>query len=108
MYQAAKLVTGNEEVLSTAPAKNETANNTVIEAAQQLVQKGLAFLNGRERDVVVWHYGLKNNNPMTLEQIGKVFGVTKERVRQIERKAFGKIRAALEAQPDLAPQETLA
>jgi len=33
---------------------------------------------------------------MTLDQIGKVFGVTKERVRQIERKAFEKLRSALE------------
>jgi DNA-directed RNA polymerase sigma subunit (sigma70/sigma32) len=33
---------------------------------------------------------------MTLDQIGRMFGVTKERVRQIERKAFGKLRLALD------------
>ncbi len=97
MYQSARLVTGAEEVLATTPDRTETARNDVMEAAQQLVQKGLGLLSGRERDVVVWHYGLqKDSSPMTLDQIGKVFGVTKERVRQIERKAFGKIRAVLD------------
>lgn len=96
MYQTAKMVTGVDDALNTAPAQNEAARNTVLEAAQQLVQKGLQLLSGRERDVIVWHYGLQQDAaPMTLDQIGKIFGVTKERVRQIERKAFGKLRAAL-------------
>jgi RNA polymerase primary sigma factor len=61
------------------------------------VHKGLAVLTQRERDIIVWHYGLgREPAPMTLDQIGRMFGVTKERVRQIERKAFGKLRLALD------------
>jgi len=48
--------------------------------------------------VVVRHFGLgRDGAGETLEQIGKVFGVTKERVRQIERGALAKLRQALPA-----------
>jgi RNA polymerase sigma factor (sigma-70 family) len=60
------------------------------------VAKGLALLTARERDVVVRHWGLdREGKGMTLDQIGQLFGVTKERVRQIERRALSKIRSAL-------------
>ncbi len=96
MYHSARLVTGVDEALASAPAAADDGRESIIEAAQHLVQKGLGLLSGRERDVIVWHYGLeKGSTPMTLDQIGRVFGVTKERVRQIERKAFGKLRTAL-------------
>ena len=97
MYHAAKLVTGVEETLAAAPARGDAGRSVVIEAAQHLVQKGLDLLTERERDIIVRHYGLeKDSQPMTLDQIGRIFGVTKERVRQIERKAFMKLRAALD------------
>jgi RNA polymerase primary sigma factor len=96
LYQSARLVTGAEETLAAVPDRSETGFNAVLDAAQQTVQKGLGLLNPRERDIIVWHYGLqKNGSPMTLDQIGKVFGLTKERIRQIERKAFSKLRDAL-------------
>ena len=96
MYEAARLVTSAEEVLASAPAADDSARESVIEGARHLIGKGLGLLTARERDVVVRHYGLdKDSSPMTLDQIGRIFGVTKERVRQIERKAFGKLREGL-------------
>jgi RNA polymerase sigma factor (sigma-70 family) len=70
----------------------------VLEAAQSLVHKALDLLSPRERDIIAWHYGLGGQRePMTLDQIGKQFGVTKERVRQIERKAMLRLRSQLDA-----------
>jgi RNA polymerase primary sigma factor len=49
-------------------------------------------LTPRERDVVRMRYGLDDGRTKTLEEIGRVFSVTKERVRQIESKALRKLR----------------
>ncbi|NLE61260.1 MAG: sigma-70 family RNA polymerase sigma factor [Planctomycetes bacterium] len=96
MYQATKLVTGSDEALAVASAPDTVSRDTILEGARHLVQKGLQLLTARERDIVVRHYGLDDQNePMTLDQIGGLFGVTKERVRQIERKAIAKLRQAL-------------
>jgi len=96
LYQSARLVTGVDEMLVSAPDRAEAARESVVEAARHLVSKGLALLTDRERDVVVRHYGLgQDGQGMTLDQIGQMFGVTKERVRQIERRALNKIRLTL-------------
>ena len=49
-------------------------------------------LNERERRVLEYRYGLVDGNELTLEEVAKVFGLTKERIRQIEAKALRKLR----------------
>ncbi len=49
-------------------------------------------LNERERQVLEYRYGLADGNEMTLEEVAKVFGLTKERIRQIEARALRKLR----------------
>ena len=49
-------------------------------------------LGERERKVVQLRYGLDDGRPRTLEEIGRIFGVTRERIRQIESKTLGKLR----------------
>ena len=52
----------------------------------------LKDLNEREEKVIRLRYGLDDNCPKTLEEVGKIFGVTRERIRQIEAKAIKKLR----------------
>ena len=52
----------------------------------------LESLSEREADVVRLRFGIDGEQPMTLEDIGLKFGITRERVRQIEQKAMRKLR----------------
>ncbi|MGV9555103.1 RNA polymerase sigma factor [Streptomyces sp. NPDC003401] len=52
----------------------------------------LSTLGERERKVVQLRYGLVDGRPRTLEEIGRIFGVTRERIRQIESKTLGRLR----------------
>lgn len=52
----------------------------------------LKQLNERERTVLLKRYGLKTSKKHTLEQIGKIYGITRERVRQIERNSIDKLK----------------
>ena len=56
------------------------------------VRNVLETLEDRERDVVILRFGLDGHQPRTLEQIGKQFGLSRERVRQIERETMAKLR----------------
>ncbi|MFD1814056.1 sigma-70 family RNA polymerase sigma factor [Rhodococcus gannanensis] len=56
------------------------------------VRSVLATLDEREQQVIRFRYGLDDGQPRTLDQIGKIFGLSRERVRQIEREVMGKLR----------------
>ncbi|WP_448850907.1 sigma-70 family RNA polymerase sigma factor [Corynebacterium sp. 335C] len=56
------------------------------------VRKVLSMLETRERDVIKLRYGLDDGLPRTLDQIGRHFGLSRERVRQIEREVMAKLR----------------
>lgn len=53
----------------------------------------LAILSPKEADIICKRYGINTSHEMTLEQIGSVYGVTRERIRQIESKAMRKLKA---------------
>jgi RNA polymerase primary sigma factor len=65
-------------------------------AARQLLKEqirgALSVLNTREREVLEMRFGLSDGQEHTLEEVGKYFGVTRERIRQIEAKALRKLR----------------
>jgi len=57
------------------------------------VLKGISTLRSSEKEVIDMRFGLLNGEPKTLEQVGKEFGVIRERIRQIETKSIEKILA---------------
>ncbi len=62
------------------------------EALQKEVVKALSTLTDREAEVIRLYFGIGREKPMTLEQIGTRFGLTRERVRQIKEKAIRRLR----------------
>lgn len=62
------------------------------EMLKQQVEEILSTLAPREAMVLMLRYGLKDNHPRTLEEVGRVFNVTRERIRQIEAKALRRLK----------------
>jgi RNA polymerase primary sigma factor len=62
------------------------------------VRKALNVLPERERQVIELRYGLAGMEPLTLEEVGQAFGVTRERIRQIENNTLKKLKQLPEAQ----------
>ena len=73
----------------TAPSPSDVAESNMLK--EQLIQV-LNTLTPREEKVLRLRYGLDDSHPRTLEEVGKEFNVTRERVRQIEAKALRKLR----------------
>lgn len=59
---------------------------------REQINQVLGDLKDRERQVIILRFGLDDNDPKTLEEVGQVFNVTRERIRQIEAKAIRKLR----------------
>ncbi|OGD06178.1 RNA polymerase sigma factor RpoD [Candidatus Amesbacteria bacterium RIFCSPLOWO2_02_FULL_48_11] len=75
----------------------DTSQPTPIEAAsrellKENIEEVLSSLTDREARVLRMRFGLDSRNPMTLEEVGREFGVTRERIRQIEAKALRKLK----------------
>ncbi len=69
-----------------------TDNILLNESLGKEIQRSLATLQNKERDVVNLYYGIGENHSFTLEEIGLKFDLTRERVRQIKEKAIRKLR----------------
>jgi RNA polymerase primary sigma factor len=67
-------------------------NCTEEELMRQDLNRMLSQLTPRERDIMHLRYGLEDGRQRTLEEVGRLFNITRERVRQIEHKAFRKLR----------------
>ncbi|MFT5424623.1 MAG: RNA polymerase primary sigma factor [Phycisphaerales bacterium] len=80
--------------------KRATFEKDAADEVREIVIANRAELTTVERTVIEHRFGLESGThekPMTLEQVGQIIGVTKERVRQIQNKAMEKIRAELES-----------
>ncbi|MDP8927568.1 MAG: sigma-70 family RNA polymerase sigma factor [Actinomycetota bacterium] len=75
---------------------DEGAADPATSAASLLTQneiaRALAALDARERAVLMWRFGMMDGEEHTLEEIGEHFGLTRERIRQIEKKTLTKLR----------------
>ena len=74
---------------STAIAPPDAASDSMLREQLEQVLDGLA---DRERKVIKFRFGLEDGRPRTLEEVGREFGVTRERIRQIESKTLAKLR----------------
>ncbi len=80
--------------------RREEARDNSVQELKSILGENLADLSEVEHKVVLARFSLEPDSALdkvkTLEQVGKMIGVTKERVRQIQNKALGKLRVALE------------
>jgi RNA polymerase primary sigma factor len=76
-----------EDQQAVMPADVATANSL-----SEQIMSALDELSDREKQVVRLRFGLDGDQPQTLEEVGKQFGVTRERIRQIESKTLAKLR----------------
>jgi RNA polymerase primary sigma factor len=79
-----------------AAVPDDVATRTMLHAA---VRDALSLLPQREREVMELRFGLDDGRVRTLEEVGRAFGVTRERIRQIESKTLAKLRHPDSAQP---------
>jgi len=68
------------------------ANATVYSMLKEEIGQAMESLTGREKQILVLRFGLEDGSPKTLEEVGNVFKVTRERIRQIESKALKKLK----------------
>ena len=74
---------------ASAPTLFDSASRELL---KEQVDQVLSTLSDRERRVLEERFGLKDGRPKTLEEVGKMFAVTRERIRQIEAKSLRKLR----------------
>jgi RNA polymerase primary sigma factor len=79
----------------SAPLPDELAETTLQREALRTI---LGALSERERKVLELRYGLDGGQPRTLDEVGRAFNVTRERIRQIEHQGLKKLRALADAQ----------
>jgi len=102
---------GDQEDTALGDMIEDTRIAAPSSSAEGIIQREriirwLDVLKDKERQVIVYRFGLEGEEPKTLEQIGKIFGLTRERVRQIESAALTKLRA-LVAEQTLSASEFL-
>ena len=88
---------GDDEDSVLGDFVQDTSQPTPYDATSKVLlreqlEEVLATLNDREKRVLIMRFGLEDGKPRTLEEVGKAFGVTRERIRQIEAKAIRKLK----------------
>src|SRR5690606_17076513 len=78
--------------------KRDQVEQDLTDELKQIVERNLADLSDTEQTVIRrrFNWQQEEESPLTLEEVGKIIGVTKERVRQIQNKAMLKIKSVME------------
>lgn len=97
IYSLDTAVPGEEGVAALIDRLEDESNQSPMEAIDEVkrsarVQKWLALLDDTERTVIRLRFGFGGEEPQTLEAIGKTFGITRERVRQIQAVALIRLK----------------
>ena len=91
------------DVAAVDPFENLSDKNMQLEVVDLLGQ-----LDEREHRIIAARFGLDGNDPITLEEVGVKFGVTRERIRQLQNIALSKMRKALAKRERVTPENYLA
>ena len=81
------------DVLENTSAPRTDLQLEYLESLRKEIERSLSTLTDRQKDVIKYYFGIGVEHPMSLEDIGERFGLTRERVRQIKDKAINKLRA---------------
>ena len=73
----------------TGPSPQEIIEQNEL---HQIIVEAISKLPPRQMAIINLRFGIIDGNPKTLEEVGQLYGVTRERIRQIERKALEKLR----------------
>lgn len=71
---------------------HEPEDDLLTRDLKDTIRKTLMTLSENEREVIKYRFGLEGVKPMSLKELGKMFGLTKERIRQIEKKAIKRLK----------------
>jgi len=71
---------------------HEPEEDLIMKDLKETIRKTLETLTENEREVIKYRFGLEGVRPMSLKELGKMFGLTKERIRQIEKKAIKRLK----------------
>lgn len=78
-------------------AQEQGPEDQVMEQSMRTAVRGLlSTLSDKEQDIITRRFGLDGTKPMSLKEIGEVYGLTKERIRQIEKRALERLRSVSE------------
>jgi RNA polymerase primary sigma factor len=90
----APFVQGEENTLLDVLENAEPNTDSILinESLSEEIKRSLSTLTEREREIIVLFFGLGTNHPLSLEEIGEKFNLTRERVRQIKDKALQRLR----------------
>ena len=66
--------------------------NLMLDSLNTEINRALDMLSEKEAEVIRHYYGISNKHPMSLQEIGDSFGLTRERVRQIKEKGIRRLR----------------
>jgi len=91
------------DMAAVDPFENLSEKNMQMEVGDLITQ-----LDERERKIINARFGLDGNDPITLEEVGVKFGVTRERIRQVQNIALSKMRKALAKRERATPENYLA
>jgi RNA polymerase primary sigma factor len=96
-YRMSAFVTGQQARLDAAGDARETSSERteLAEHIRAILDRAIVHLTERERAIIASRYGTRGQPAKTLEEIGQLIGLTRERVRQIEARALEKLRAAI-------------
>ena len=101
VYDGNGKAASNNEVQVKDRLVSETAQPSSLNERNSIrseLRRAMQTLSEREAQIVQMRFGLADGNQMTLEEIGKQFNVTRERIRQIEARALSKMRSPMKAE----------